>query len=93
LECSKSDHVAVELGLAGGDDAAHGVAPFDVLDLHDLGTEVGEQRRRCGDEGVLGHLEDPDPVEDLRHRRSRRGSPIAVRSRPGGVTPTPVRLG
>jgi hypothetical protein len=42
-------------------------APLDVLDLDDLGAPVGQQRRRRGHEGVLGHLEDADALHDLCH--------------------------
>ena len=49
-------------------EAAHGVAPLDVLDLDHLGAPVGEQRRGGGHEGVLGHLEDADALHDCGHR-------------------------
>ena len=42
-----------------------------MLDLDDLGAPVGEQRRRRRDEGVLGDLEDPNPVQNCGHRASR----------------------
>ena len=53
---------------AAGEEASHGVAPLDVLDLDDLGTPVGEQRRRGRHEGVLRDLEYPDPLHHGRHR-------------------------
>ena len=52
---------------AGRREAAHGVAPLDVLDLDDLGAPVGEQRRRRGHEGVLGDLEDADALQHCGH--------------------------
>ena len=59
--------VAAERHGAAGREAAHGVAPLDVLDLDDLGAPVGEQRGRRRHEGVLRHLEDADALHDCGH--------------------------
>jgi hypothetical protein len=48
-------------------EAPHGVAALDVLDLDDLGAPVGEERRRRGDERVLGDLEYADALHDCGH--------------------------
>src|SRR5205085_7893891 len=50
-----------------GRQAAHGVAPLDVLDLDDVGAPVGEERGRGRHESVLGHLEDADALQDGCH--------------------------
>ena len=68
FECSSSTCTSVLITpTPRRQQAAHGVAPLDVLDLDDLGTPVGEQRRRRGHEGVLGDLEDPHPFHDGGH--------------------------
>ena len=53
--------------------APHGVAALDVLDLDHLGSPVGEQRRRRGHERVLRDLEDPNPLHDGSHLASPPG--------------------
>ena len=58
---------AAERHGAARREAAHGVAALDVLDLDHLGAPVGEQRRRRGHEGVLGHLEDADALHHCGH--------------------------
>ena len=58
--------------------AAHGVAPLDVLDLDDLGAPVGEERRRGRHEGVLGDLEDADAFEDGGHAGTSRTTAWAM---------------
>ena len=46
---------------------AHRVAAADVLDLDHLGAEVGERRRRGGNERVLRHLENSYAFQDFGH--------------------------
>ena len=64
-------HVDVggDQGDAGRGEPPHGVAPLDVLDLDDLGPEVGQGRRGRRDEGVLGHFQDPHALEHCGHRQ------------------------
>ena len=47
--------------------AAHRIAPFDVLDLDDVGAPVGEQCRRRRHERVLRDLEDANALHHCRH--------------------------
>src|SRR5205814_843779 len=54
-------------GSTARGEAAHGVAPLDVLDLDDIGAPIGEERRRRRHEGVVGHLEDSDALQDRGH--------------------------
>ena len=53
---------------AGRDEAPVGIAPHRLLDLHDGGTPLGEQRRGHRDEHVGGDLDDADAVERSGHR-------------------------
>ena len=55
-------------------ETTHRIAPLDVLDLHDLGTPVGEQCRGGGNERVLRDLEDANALHDGSHRTPRTGT-------------------
>ena len=56
-------------GDAGRGQPPHGVAPLHVLDLDDLGPEVGQGGRGRRDEGVLRHFQDPHALQHCGHRQ------------------------
>ena len=69
-------------GLAG--DAAQGVAP-QRFDLHHVGAEVGQHRRRPRGSHPVGHLDDADPVQGCDHdvllRTTGRSTAVAASRR------------
>ena len=61
-------HATAEPDRANLRQTAHGVAALGVLDLDHVRTPVREDGRGGGDERVLRHLEDADPLHHVRHR-------------------------
>ena len=85
FECSRITDTLPE-NIAMPLDASPRIASprVDVLDLDHLGAPVAEDRRRGGHEGVVGHVEDANAVENFAHalKVSSRGR---VRPRQGGT--------